>query len=110
MAPPTPPGIDGQELHDGFDQLLQHNIRGQPHPEAYAFDSSSYVPGPPAPFTTPEPEQGGWYVDQFGNKNYLYHDQTNLGAEIPFVSHRMGSKIHSTLTLLEIGHIRPACV
>ncbi|KAL6718011.1 hypothetical protein ACLMJK_004096 [Lecanora helva] len=84
MAPPTPPEIDGQGLSDGLHELLQHNTRGQPSQESYSFDNGSYIPGQHAPFTTPEPEQGGWYMDQFGNKNYLYHDQTNLGGDVQF--------------------------
>ncbi len=86
MAPPTPPETDGQELQDGFHQLVQHNARSQPQPESYPFDNGSYIPGPPAPFTTPESEPGAWYMDHLGNRSYLLHGQGNRGGEMAFVS------------------------
>lgn len=92
MAPPTPPEMDGQELQEGIHQLLQHNSGHQAQTEHYPLDNGSYIPGPAVPFTTPEPEQGGWYKDQFGNKNYMYHDQVNLGAELQIVSYDFGKK------------------
>ena len=87
MTPPTPPEIDGQGLQDGFHELLQHNTRARPQQESYTFENASYIPGPVAPYTTPDPEQGGWYADQFGNKSYLFHDQANLSGDVQFVSH-----------------------
>ena len=90
MTPPTPPKVDGQELQEGFHHLLQHTTRNQPQPNAYVYDNGSYIPGPPAPFTNPEPEQGAWFVDNLGNQNLLYHDQANRGGEIQFVSSSMG--------------------
>ena len=86
MAPPTPPEMNGQEAQQGLHQFFQQNGRNQAQSEHYRLDDGSYMPDQTIPFTTPEPEQRGWYTDQFGNKNYLYHDQVNLGANIQFVS------------------------
>ena len=93
MAPPTPPELNSQELQDGFDQLLQHNARGQPQTDSFAFDHGPYMPGPAAPFTTPEPEQGQWYADQYGNKSFLYHDQRNPSGDLQFVSRALESTV-----------------
>lgn len=87
MAPPTPPEIDGHKLQAGFQQLLQHNSRSQSQPGPYALDNGSYVPSAPTTsYNTPEPEMGAWYLDHYGNKRFMYHDQVDLGGEMQYVS------------------------
>ena len=82
--PPTPPEVEGHELQDGFHQLLQHNARSQHQPNGYSIDNASYIPSGNT-YNTPEPELGQWFVDQYGNRSFMYHNQNNLGGDIQYV-------------------------
>lgn len=82
--PPTPPEVQGRELQDGFHQLLQHNARSQHQPNGYSIDSASYIPSGNT-YNTSEPELGQWFVDQYGNRSFMYHNQNNLGGDIQYV-------------------------
>lgn len=88
MAPPTPPDIDGAELHEGFHQLLQHNAGGQTQQGPHVLGHSPYVQSrPTATYSTPEPElEGQWYFDQYGDKRLVYNDHGNLVEEVQYVS------------------------
>ena len=89
MAPPVPPGSDGNETQDDFQRLVQHNARGQAQPNPYAFDNGAYAPPmPTSTYSAPAPELGGWYMDQYGNKRFVYHEGgINTGGDNPYVSH-----------------------
>jgi hypothetical protein len=82
--PPTPPEVVGHELQDGFHQLLQHNNRNQQQPYGYSIDNGSYITSGNT-YNTPEPELGQWFVDQYGNRSFMYHSQNNPGSDIQYV-------------------------
>ena len=89
MAPPTSPEANGNEIQDDFQRLLQHNGQNQAQQNPYAFENGSYMP--PVPSTTfgaPAPDLGAWYMDQYGNKRFMYHEGgANTGGNPDFVSH-----------------------
>lgn len=84
----TPPSANGRQLQDGFGHLVQHNTGSEHRTNAYALDSSPYMPSGATSFdNTPEPEIGQWYMDQYGNKSFhLYQGQSNIGVDMTFVS------------------------
>lgn len=88
MGPPTPPDVDGTELHDGFHQLIQHNAGSEPQPGAYVVENGPYMQSKTtASYGTPEPElEGRWMVDQYGEKRLVYNVQGKLFEEVPQVS------------------------
>lgn len=88
MAPPTPPDVDGTELHDDFHQLLQHNAGSQPLSGTQLLGNSPYTQSrSTALYNTPEPElEGQWYLDQYGEKRFVYNDHGNLLEEVQYVS------------------------
>ena len=88
QSPASPPRADSHQLQDAFGHLMQHNTRSEHQANTYAMDNSPYMGSGAASFdTTPEPEIGQWYMDQFGNKAFrLYQDPNNLGVDMSFVS------------------------
>ena len=85
QTPPTPPDVDGRELQDGFHQLMQHNTKTQHQANAYAGDSGAYVTSGSS-YNTPEPEAGQWYMDQYGNRTFMYHNQNPIAGDVQYVS------------------------
>ena len=95
---PTPPDVDGRELQDSFHQLLQHNVKNQYQANAYAGDSGADV-APGSSYNTPEPEAGQWYMDQYGNRAFMYHNQNHLAGDVQYVSkRRLNSHTNARLT------------
>ena len=85
--PPTPPSANGRQLQDGFGHLVQHNARGEHQANTYALDNSAYIHSGATSFdTTPEPDLGQWYMDQYGNKSFrIYPEQNSLGVDMGLV-------------------------
>ena len=83
--PPAPPEVERHELQDGFHQLLQHNSRSQHQPNGFSIDNGSYMPSANT-YGTPEPELGQWFVDQYGNRSFMYQTQNGLGGDMQYVS------------------------
>ena len=86
QRPQTPPAIDAGEAQDGFlHGLAQHNAMIEHQPAPYTLDNGSYVhSGTSTTYGTPEP--GQWYMDQYGNRSFAYHDPPNFGMDMPYVS------------------------
>ena len=87
QRPPTPPSTNGRQLQDGFGHLVQHNARGEQQANTYALDNGAYIHSGANLFdTTPEPDLGQWYMDQYGNKSFrIYQEPNNLGMDIGLV-------------------------
>ena len=84
QIPPTPPDINGHELQDGFHQIMQHNAKNQQQSHAYTGDNGVYAASGNA-YNTPEPEAGQWYMDQYGNRTYMYHNQHHMAGDVQYV-------------------------
>ena len=87
QPPPTPPSANGRQLQDGFGHMMQHNTRNEHQNNTYALDNSAYIHSGATSFdTTPEPDAGQWYMDQYGHKMYRpYHEQNNPGVDMTLV-------------------------